>query len=319
LIKKTLNVKYQGVNHHIISYYNLEDVKSGIYKRPRHSPIFNGISPRTELVHHGGFKVSAQDTEDDQLALIDPFMSGGLPQSMSPSIADPSMYGNPDPRSLHVFTHHPQMQAQDQVLSQMQGLGQTFAMSPSPLSTSTNTTPTDYYGVPHTPQYMLSTNFADGPHPGISRDGRMDSVIAPHHAQYKTEISELSDPSLLDSMDNRTTLSAPMRHAMSYPNDMFAVPQAMTQPHYPSMVDGGSNWQSSANDYHDPSTMPPALKRRRTAPNPTLGGLGYALHPQMQPNPEFEQQMQPDPNYEQQLGYDYQPTQSNGSDSSQYR
>ena len=57
LIKKTLNVKYQGINHHIVAYYSLEDVKAGVYKRPKHSKDLVEIAPREELVQMSGFKV----------------------------------------------------------------------------------------------------------------------------------------------------------------------------------------------------------------------------------------------------------------------
>ena len=61
LMKKTISVKYQGTNHHIISYYTLEDVVAGKLKRPCEDPSLRDIQPRPELLT--GWKVSLEDEE----------------------------------------------------------------------------------------------------------------------------------------------------------------------------------------------------------------------------------------------------------------
>ncbi|KAF1974567.1 hypothetical protein BU23DRAFT_461471 [Bimuria novae-zelandiae CBS 107.79] len=64
LMKKTISVKYQGTNHHIISYYTLEDVVSGKLKRPCEDPNLRDIQPRPELLT--GWKVSLEDEENKE-------------------------------------------------------------------------------------------------------------------------------------------------------------------------------------------------------------------------------------------------------------
>ncbi|KAE9975195.1 hypothetical protein EG328_003419 [Venturia inaequalis] len=56
LIKKTLNVKFNNVNHHIVSYYSLDDVKAGAYVRPVVDPQLAHVKPRPELITGNPFK-----------------------------------------------------------------------------------------------------------------------------------------------------------------------------------------------------------------------------------------------------------------------
>ncbi|KAJ4353944.1 Gluconate transport-inducing protein required for gluconate-H+ symport [Didymosphaeria variabile] len=64
LMKKTISVKYQGTNHHIISYYTLEDVVHGKLKRPCEDPDLRDIQPRPDLLT--GWKVSLEDEESKE-------------------------------------------------------------------------------------------------------------------------------------------------------------------------------------------------------------------------------------------------------------
>ncbi|KAJ4302752.1 Gluconate transport-inducing protein required for gluconate-H+ symport [Kalmusia sp. IMI 367209] len=64
LMKKTISVKYQGTNHHIISYYTLEDVVNGKLKRPGQDENLRDIQPRPELLT--GWKVSLEDEESKE-------------------------------------------------------------------------------------------------------------------------------------------------------------------------------------------------------------------------------------------------------------
>jgi hypothetical protein len=75
LIKKTLNVKYKSVNHHIVSYYNLSDVKEGKYRRPLFDHVFDGVRPRDELINQP-FKAPILESDE-----IDPFRDPQQPSS----------------------------------------------------------------------------------------------------------------------------------------------------------------------------------------------------------------------------------------------
>lgn len=50
LIKKTISVTYQGIPHHLVSYYNVNDVVSGCLATPSRHPSTRNIIPRAELV-----------------------------------------------------------------------------------------------------------------------------------------------------------------------------------------------------------------------------------------------------------------------------
>lgn len=78
LMKKTISVKYQGTNHHVISYYSLEDVVSGKLKRPHQDSKLTDIQPRPELLNC--WKVSLEDEESKELPI-----AGGYPYHLQPS------------------------------------------------------------------------------------------------------------------------------------------------------------------------------------------------------------------------------------------
>jgi hypothetical protein len=108
LIKKTLSVKYQSVNHHIVSYYNLDDVNAGKHKRPRHDTHLNDIAPRDELVNYG-FNVSAVDPED--IMAMEPWQAGipipiipqGLLQKPHFHVLTDNASPSPDYTSPHIL------------------------------------------------------------------------------------------------------------------------------------------------------------------------------------------------------------------------
>ena len=52
-MKKTYSFDFRGASHHIISYFNPEDVRSGELKRPIHCEIFQKTFIRPELIEQG--------------------------------------------------------------------------------------------------------------------------------------------------------------------------------------------------------------------------------------------------------------------------
>jgi Gti1/Pac2 family transcription factor len=63
LMKKTLSVEFQGVRHHIISYYRVEDIKNGLYHRPTEDEFFRNFEPRRELIENQNFKFPIEDND----------------------------------------------------------------------------------------------------------------------------------------------------------------------------------------------------------------------------------------------------------------
>jgi hypothetical protein len=50
LVKKTISVAYQGILHHLVSYYNVNDATSGGLSSPSENPQLQPFLPRTELI-----------------------------------------------------------------------------------------------------------------------------------------------------------------------------------------------------------------------------------------------------------------------------
>ncbi|KAI2642773.1 Gti1/Pac2 family-domain-containing protein [Xylaria nigripes] len=64
LIKKTISVQHQGVTHHLVSYYNLDDIKSGALKRVKSSANMRNIIPRQSLVGSNTFRCPVDDDSE---------------------------------------------------------------------------------------------------------------------------------------------------------------------------------------------------------------------------------------------------------------
>jgi hypothetical protein len=71
LAKKTLSVELRGVRHHIISYYRVDDIKAGIFRRPIQDEFIANIEPRRELVENPSFKFPVED-RDDKINVVSP-------------------------------------------------------------------------------------------------------------------------------------------------------------------------------------------------------------------------------------------------------
>ena len=61
LIKKTISVQYHGVQHHLVSYYSIEDALTGRLISPSADPLLREISPRHELITNAGFRTPVED------------------------------------------------------------------------------------------------------------------------------------------------------------------------------------------------------------------------------------------------------------------
>ncbi|KAK8035675.1 hypothetical protein PG993_010670 [Apiospora rasikravindrae] len=84
LVKKTISVQYKGMQHHLVSYYNLDDVVNKKLRTPLESPELQHITPRAALISAGNFRAPVDDHElimDDRMRLL---IAQG--QMMSPEI-----------------------------------------------------------------------------------------------------------------------------------------------------------------------------------------------------------------------------------------
>jgi hypothetical protein len=86
LVKKTISITFQGVPHHLVSYYNIDDVLKGGLMTPSECAAFNDIQPRPELVMSQNFRnpldevaTYNQDERGFLTATAQPFYSLGAP------------------------------------------------------------------------------------------------------------------------------------------------------------------------------------------------------------------------------------------------
>ncbi|PNP59946.1 hypothetical protein FNYG_14740 [Fusarium nygamai] len=62
LVKKTISITYNGVPHHLVSYYNVEDVKAGLLTGPTDDHRLRGVVPRTELMNGQNFRAPIEES-----------------------------------------------------------------------------------------------------------------------------------------------------------------------------------------------------------------------------------------------------------------
>jgi hypothetical protein len=97
LVKKTMSVTVSGVTHHLVSYYSVEDVMSGILYPPSMVNSLQFIRPRAELTQKQSFRVSAGDLETGVME------KSGFPSHVlyecRPQLVLPPGYGTPTPHS----------------------------------------------------------------------------------------------------------------------------------------------------------------------------------------------------------------------------
>ncbi len=91
LVKKTMSVHVNGVHHHLVSYYKVEDVLNRALKVPSQDEMLRHIRPRPELTSRQNFR-----------APLDEFEEGGYDPNMEPA-RNPYEY---DDRRLPGPAHH---------------------------------------------------------------------------------------------------------------------------------------------------------------------------------------------------------------------
>ncbi|KAI1078489.1 Gti1/Pac2 family-domain-containing protein [Whalleya microplaca] len=63
LVKKTISVQHRGVQHHLVSYYNIEDVSHGRLKTPGETAQLSTVSPRSSLISSANFRAPVDDSD----------------------------------------------------------------------------------------------------------------------------------------------------------------------------------------------------------------------------------------------------------------
>lgn len=64
LVKKTMSVTVQGVTHHLVSYYLVNDAMAQNLRTPSQSDSLQYVRPRAELTHKQSFRAPLEDVDD---------------------------------------------------------------------------------------------------------------------------------------------------------------------------------------------------------------------------------------------------------------
>lgn len=103
LVKKTMSISINGISHHMVSYYKVDDVKNNVLPRPLSDHRLQNISVRPELYLKQNFRAPVEETEH---YAIDGHMHAH-PQMMYSSMAGgygvrPGQYiGQPYPAGMY--------------------------------------------------------------------------------------------------------------------------------------------------------------------------------------------------------------------------
>ncbi|KAK8036839.1 hypothetical protein PG994_015336 [Apiospora phragmitis] len=81
LVKKTISVKYNEMQYHLISYYNIEDVVQEKLRTPLESPGLHRITPRAALISDGSFRAPVEPIMDDRVGVL--IAQGHIPPDMA--------------------------------------------------------------------------------------------------------------------------------------------------------------------------------------------------------------------------------------------
>src|SRR5436305_876302 len=110
LVKKTMSVTVQGVTHHLVSYYNMDDVKNGLLEQPSQAHALSSIRPRPELTSRQSFRAPLEDMDET----VDGVRDGhqGI-YSGYRSLGQQNYYSNSN--SYHPHSAYPQHSTQSSV------------------------------------------------------------------------------------------------------------------------------------------------------------------------------------------------------------
>ncbi|KAK3357464.1 Gti1/Pac2 family-domain-containing protein [Lasiosphaeria hispida] len=118
LIKKTISVTINEINHHMVSYYTMTDVKSGLLRMVHEDPLFQAIYPRSELLHCPAFRNPIDNDEVHYRRAAFPERDEGYwTNDASACYGYPQ---NPMQQQQQQHVSHPQLVHQQQLAQQRQ-------------------------------------------------------------------------------------------------------------------------------------------------------------------------------------------------------
>ncbi|KAI5293463.1 hypothetical protein KEM52_005516 [Ascosphaera acerosa] len=180
LVKKTISVMMFGVPHHMVTYYNVEDVLSGRLRSPSFDPELRVIRPRPELLKQS-FRAPISDIEIAASALAE--SNAGSPLYRQPVLNAAAAAGYTMPNAAF-YSYHPSPQAQALPIASLPPSGSDLpTYAPPPVRRTPHRTPPlallpppepSYTSPPHQPEPASAPE--SQPQPDTSRE---PSVLPP--------------------------------------------------------------------------------------------------------------------------------------------
>lgn len=189
LVKKTISVSYQGVPHHLVSYYNVNDVMTGRLQTPTKHGGLKHVIPRADLIMSQNFRAPIDEVE------YNPEERGG-PSTLFASLA-----------GAHDFGGHGGVLQRAMSLPSFQPVQLPGYATPSPYG----------YGQPPPPPFMTSVSSSA---PSLSTAPPM-SYTAPSPGNYALDPSRTprfgSSAGLGHDFPRNMPNSPPRRHSTFEP------------------------------------------------------------------------------------------------------
>lgn len=282
LVKKTMSVTVNGVHHHLVSYYKVEDVMDNKLERPSTPSAtsrLRSIRPRPELIMRQNFRAPMEEAEDGVLSQNDPRRNSAAFHFYGERRTD--MYMG---QSVYYSQQHG-MQPQQPFYGGLptSAIGPAYAAQ-QPYSGQLNypMTTMSASNIPYMPQPTAPSHIGAeayqsyGPAPYASLESTNRAVppisLAPTlHTPHQQQQPQQEHPQQLQYPGHlvRTESSAMTQNATATlsPPDNYYSPQTMThQPSYPAM---NSRWAPQ----RQPDT-PPSYQNPRSWPQPGSGHDG---------------------------------------------
>jgi hypothetical protein len=239
LIKKTLNIKYKSVNHHIVSYYNLSDVKEGKYRRPNFDSRFDGLHVRQELLDQP-FKASVVEPDE-----LDPFRDVQQPSSGA------NLHSSPQPSlGMHV-TNNPMVPQNNHA-----AIPSSYVMHTQP---HTSMAPPNYdfqqvtsFPVQPPTQYMQSQPQPTYYQPLVDSPQMMNNTHMLGSSQIMSNMSMRNNPQNMDRQDSKRGILDNNTGSLAFSSPLLPISTAAD--HSGIRVSAGIS-NNLPVEYNDPNTL----------------------------------------------------------------
>lgn len=237
LVKKTMSITLDGISHHMVSYYKVDDVKNNLLPRPGSDQRLQGLAVRPELYLKQNFRAPLEETEafaiDGQMhahpnVIYSPMGQGGYgvrpgtyfgPPQYAGMYSMPTSTGGPVyPAITGTSWQGQQSSAHASPYSHQQPYNPTpsYASSYSQPKSSEQSTPTSakYESQPGSSQAMQYPGQYASSYPTMQRTGSQSTPMMPQ-SQYQTPVHNA--PSNYGSMSSASGRASYGGNSMTSP------------------------------------------------------------------------------------------------------